>query len=626
MRQVLFIFLCLLSLAGNTQPKKTVKAKTAPAVINGSYKAGVKVSYVASGESFVFTIGSGKNITVTQSNTVVNFPGSCSPGQTITISQLSGPRTVNFTDGSNVVTILNANVVSFADAGAPPGNSLIRGILKGKAGSIITLQNNGGSDLTVTASEGTTRFTFPTPLPDGSAYNVTVKSAPAGQQYTVKTYAGEPNIVSAGSFVTVYGDLQYDLISRDSTNNVLGTFYESWDPSAIKSTEDDARYVVFISSAKGLCGASGQHRQIFWRDRLTGDTRMISRAPNGEEGNANSFAPVISVGSLYVAFESYATNLVGNDGNGVRDVFLWRRTQGGGEIERVSVGPGGVEGNSESFEPSISGMGGQVAFSSNATNLVSDGVEVSGVNVYLWEKYSKSITLISKDYKTGKGVGGSKPSIDMNGYKIAFYSFAWTLVPDDNNNLWDIFLYQRNTSLVGQPLKRITMAYDGGERNQGEESSSRVITPAISGFDGRYIAYATTASNVVANDNNKAQDVFIYDSQTNTTIRASVDDNGVEGNGDSPYGQGEAIAVSANGEVVAFTTKASNFGTPAGNIVMYNLNTKKMIPVTSVTGTYVSTPSVSRSGRYVVFGCGQPLDSRFSSSGLFAALVNTSTQ
>lgn len=502
------------------------------------------------------------------------------------------------------------------------GNIQIKGIVKGVTGSTIVLQLNGANDLSVKIVPGINRFTFSKALPDGSAYRVTVKTAPAGEIYTVKTYAGQPNIVSPESFVSVYGDRQTDLISRDSAKNT-GTFYESWEPGAIKSTEDDARYVVFNSQAKGLCGATGNYRQLFWRDRLTGETRMITRSPSGEEGNGNSFAPVISVGSMYVAFESYANNLVGNDGNGVRDVFLWRRTQEGGEIERVSVSAAGVEGNSQSFEPAVSGMGGQVAFSSNATNLLDDNTRVDGVNVYLWERHNKKVTLISKDPKTGWGVGGSKPSIDMNGYKIAFWSWAWTLVPDDKNNLWDIFLYERNSSLIGQPLRRITMAFDGGERNQGDESSSREVTPCISG-DGKFISYATTATNVVPDDNNKMQDAFVYDIDNNTTTRISVNNNGEEGNGNSPSGQGEKIELSYNGSKAVFTTTSSNFGVGAGNIMLYDLPAKKITPVTNVSGTYVSTPSISRNGRYVAFGCGQPLDSRFNSSGLFVIYTGIS--
>ncbi len=620
MRYTLFIVLLLFSVSGMAQPKKNTKSKTTSAA-TGGYKVGVKLSYAGPGESFSFTSNKGGSITITQSNTTVNFAGTYKTGDTIIISQSSGPRPVNFLNNSNFAIIQNGNFLALVESGAAPGQVVIKGILDGVPGTKITLQNNGADDITVTATQGSVRFAFPRPLTEGTPYSVTIKSAPEGQRYVVSNYSGEPGVASATSFIKIYGDKEIDLISRGNGDSVLGTFYESWDPCIDKAPEDKGRYVVFVSQARGLCGSTGQYRQIYWRDRQTGETRMISRAPDGQEGNGNSLAPVISVGSLYVAFESYATNLVEGDHNGVRDVFLWRKTQQGGEIERVSVSPDGVEGNSQSFEPSISGMGGHVAFSSNASNLLTDGTRVDGVNVYLWEKHNKNITLISKDPKTGIGVGGSRPSIDMNGYKIAFWSYAYTLVPDDNNNLWDIFLYERNSSLVGLPLKRITMAYDGGERNQGDESSSRVVTPTISGFDGRFITYATTATNVVPNDNNKAQDVFVYDSETNTTIRASVDNNGVEGDSDSPFGQGEAISISGRGDIVAFTTKASNFGTPSNNVVLYNLQTRKMIPVSSVTGTSVSTPSLSRDGRYVAFGCGIPLDKRFSSSGLFVAFV-----
>lgn len=619
MRCIIFMALVILPVAGIAQPGKSVKGKTTASP--GGYKVSVKLSYVAPGEGFSFTNNKGGNITVTQSNTPVNFPGTFRPGDSVTISQTAGPRTVNFLNNSQAGIILNSNMLASGDSGAPPGQVVIRGTLEGVPGAKIILQNNGTDDITVTATQVPVRFAFTKPLTEGTTYKVTVKSAPEGQRYVVSNYSGEPGVASANSFIRVYGDKEIDLISRGNGDSVLGTFYESWAPCIDKALGDKGRYVVFISQARGLCGSTGQYRQIYWRDRQTGETRMITRSPTGQEGNGNSFAPVISVGSMYVAFESYASNLVSNDGNGVRDVFLWRKTQDGGEVERVSVSAAGVEGNSESFEPSISGMGGHVAFSSNASNLLPDNTRVDGVNVYLWEKHSKQITLISKDPKTGIGVGGSRPSIDMNGYKIAFWSYAYTLVPNDNNNLWDIFLYERNSSLIGLPLKRITMAYDGGERNQGDESSSRVVTPTISGMDGRYITYATTATNVVPDDNNKAQDVFVYDAVTNTTTRVSVDNNGVEGNGDSPQGQGEAIPITANGDIVAFTTKASNFGTPAGNVVLYNLRTKKMIPVSSVTGTYVSTPSLSRDGRYVTFGCGTPLDKRFASSGLFVAFT-----
>ncbi|NOT52461.1 MAG: hypothetical protein HOP10_14420 [Chitinophagaceae bacterium] len=503
----------------------------------------------------------------------------------------------------------------------PDPPATIRIVLRAPAGTTVTIQNNGAQQLTITTdSNGLKTSSFPA-IADGSTYNITIKSAPKGMKFKMERATGT---ISSFADVRISGDYEYNLISRGTTPSEMGTFFESWDPIIEKEPSDDnSRYIVFVSAAQGLCGATGKFRQIFRKDRLTGKIIMLSRSANGEEGNGNSLNPVISVFKQYVVFESYASNLVGNDENSVRDIFLWSETIEGSNIERVSEGMGVVEANAQSFDASPSGNCGYIAYASSATNLLNDGTEVSGVNIYLWSRHDKQTKLISKDPKTGKGVGGEKPSIDMNGYKIAFWSNAYTLDPDDKNNLWDIFLYEENTNRMSLPLRRITMAHDGSERNQGEESSSRVITPAMSG-DGKLIAYATTASNVVPDDNNKMQDVFVYDIDANTTTRASVNDNGEEGNGDSPYGQGERIAITFNGRKVAFTTKASNFGTPAGNVVLYDLDTKKMTPVTTNNGGYVSTPDLSRKGRYVVFGCSFPLDERFNSSGLFTKFINES--
>ena len=125
---------------------------------------------------------------------------------------------------------------------------------------------------------------------------------------------------------------------------------------------EEGRYVAFVSSAIGLGGSLGKKRQIIWRDRNSGETRLVSIGMNGAEGNGDSFAPSMSADGQSVAFESYATNLVPIDKNNVRDIFVWNaRTN---TVTAVSTGPGEIETNAESFDPSISGDGTLVAFSS----------------------------------------------------------------------------------------------------------------------------------------------------------------------------------------------------------------------------------------------------------------------
>jgi Tol biopolymer transport system component len=213
------------------------------------------------------------------------------------------------------------------------------------------------------------------------------------------------------------------------------------------------------------------------------------------------------------------------------------------------------------------------------------------------------------DPKTKKGVGGSNPSISDDGSKVAFYSFASTLVPNDKNDLWDIFLYDSQNPR----LKRLSVTASGGEREQGSESASRVIAPSISG-NGNYVAFATTAGNMVGEDTNKQQDVFVVNTVSGAVKRVSVGAQGEQGNGDSPAGQGEKIAISFDGSWVAFTTNAANLGS---GIILKNVESGE-IRVISSDKPGVSRPAISRNGGYVVFGTGTRLDGRYSSSGIFA--------
>jgi Tol biopolymer transport system component len=133
----------------------------------------------------------------------------------------------------------------------------------------------------------------------------------------------------------------------------------------------DGRFVAFQSAASNLVpGDTNGAQDIFVRDRQTGTTRRVSVGPGGVQTNAeaSSGVPAISADGRFVAFESDATNLVPGDTNGAIDVFV--RDRQTGTTRRISVGPGGVQGNSDSGGPAISADGRFVAFVSNASNLV----------------------------------------------------------------------------------------------------------------------------------------------------------------------------------------------------------------------------------------------------------------
>ena len=130
---------------------------------------------------------------------------------------------------------------------------------------------------------------------------------------------------------------------------------------------------------------------------------------------------------------------------------------------------------------------------------------------------------------------------------------------------------------------------------------------------------------MVPGDANNFQDIFIYDITTNTPIMVSNTNDGKQGNGYSPIGQGEKIAISYNGCQVAFSTNAINLGVPVANIVMHNILTMKNHAVSTLAGSSVGRPVMSPAQGYVIFGIGGKLNSRFPSFGIFANYTGTGT-
>jgi hypothetical protein len=500
--------------------------------------------------------------------------------------------------------------------------STLVGTLRGPVGAQVVLQNNAATNTTVTVASAATSqysetpFSFPLAYANGAAYSVSLASSPSSQ--TCSVYKGASGVLPVGATsVRVGCEYTYDMLSRSSDNSVLS--YNTFNKEAViggNAVTGEGRYVAFISAAPNLASANtGAFNQVFWRDRQTGQTVLVSANVSGTEGNDNSFAPAISADGQKVAFESYATNLAGTDANGaVRDVYIWSAQAPTSGVQLVSQSAAGVQGNAASFEPSLSGDGNVVAFTTFANNLAGVVAGTIHENVVRRDLSNNINTLVSSASGTNNegNFGSAKPSLSEDGTRLAFWSYASNLVAGDVNNLWDIFVYDSATGLT-----RVSLTNTGGERNQGTESMSRIVSPSISG-NGRYVAYSTTASNVVLGDTNGLQDVFVMDTQTGAVVRSSVDSTGTQANGDSPIGQGERVALSYDGSWAAFSTLANNLGVLPNNAVMHNTISGTTQALTNQNGSTVSSITMSRNAAYVVVGTGSTLDSRFASSGLFA--------
>jgi hypothetical protein len=140
------------------------------------------------------------------------------------------------------------------------------------------------------------------------------------------------------------------------------------DASVAPAISAHGRFVTFFSSASNLVPGDTSIYDVFVRDRKLQVTQRISVGPGGHQANDDSLEPEISAHGRFVAFESVASNLVAGDTNNAEDVFV--RDRVAQLTRRVSVGPGGQQANDGSSRPAISAHGRFVAFRSYATNLV----------------------------------------------------------------------------------------------------------------------------------------------------------------------------------------------------------------------------------------------------------------
>src|SRR5437867_4406185 len=217
-------------------------------------------------------------------------------------------------------------------------------------------------------------------------------------------------------------------------------------------------------------------------------TVRVSVASDGTEGNDVSLGSALSADGRFVAFDSAATDLVAGDTNGVSDVFVHDRQTG--TTERVSVASDGAQGN---------GSSGLVTFA-------------------------------------------FPPALSADGRFVAFVSFATNLVAGDTNGATDVFVHDRQAGTT----ERVSVA-SGGSQSNGSNVGSALSA------DGRFVAFQSAATNLVADDTNGATDVFVHDRQTGTTERMSVASDGSQGNG---FNAGPAL--SADGRFVAFHSTATN--------------------------------------------------------------------
>lgn len=382
-----------------------------------------------------------------------------------------------------------------------------------------------------------------------------------------------------------------------------GGFAPGWGTNGDSSDEerrlvsDNGRYVVMAASGPVVPGQKQINWQIVRRDRALGTTTLISKSTTGAMGNGQSYEPSVSADGQVIAFGSSSSNLVPGDTNDDTDIFV--HDVRAGTTKRVSVTSAGAQVNETGSKnmvgpPSISANGRYVGFAATVAGLVPG--DSTNSNGYLHDRQTGSIDVVSRDHAgavaaayvgtsvsvsadgnrvaflgasnlvpgtSGIGMkvyvrdraagtttslggdffGSADHTISANGRYVAFRSEVSDLVPNDTNAKLDVFIHDLDAP---GGVTRTRIMGLGGQQPDGDS-----IQPSLS-KDGRYVAFKSTATNLVSGDTNGKADVFRHDRTTGTTIRTSLAANGKQHTSD-----GDAPSISGDGQHITFEAYGS---------------------------------------------------------------------
>ncbi len=380
--------------------------------------------------------------------------------------------------------------------------------------------------------------------------------------------------------------------------SISDTEAEGNDRSQDPAISSDGRFVAFTSYATNLVSSdSNNEADVFIRDTLSGTTEIVSVADDESASNGYSGGPSISSDGRYVAFYSEATNLVTGDTNLRRDIFV--RDRQAGTTTRVSVRTDGGQASNTSTYPSISADGRYVAFASSASDLVTG--DVNGYrDVFVHDRQTGTTLLISRG--PGGVIGNNEsnwPTISGDGQWVVYQSTATNLVSGDTNAKSDVFI----RSLVTLATDRVSLS-DSEAQVLGDSLAASVSS------DGRFVAFSSEATSLVAADNNGHSDVFIRDRTLGVTERVNVSSDEQQVSVSSWTEDYLRPTVSADGRYVAFRSDAPN-------LVAADVNGMSDVFVRDRQAGTTSMVSVSTGGRQGNDNCwGQSL---ISANGRFVA-------
>ena len=335
----------------------------------------------------------------------------------------------------------------------------------------------------------------------------------------------DKSVSADGRYVVYWWNGQYLLRDRlaGSTEVLAPAPAEAGASWFSPSMSADARFIAFVSAAANLVPLDTNGlTDAFVRDRATGFIERISVSSEGVQANGWSHGISISGDGRFVLFQSNASNLVPGDPSGNEEIFLRDRLLR--TTRRYSVSDSM---DSYSFRPMISDDASFLAFSST---------EPWTINGVLINRSTEQLWFVAR----AGGTTDSEFWLSSDAGYMTWWSRHWV----GGTEIRDVYLDDRHYSTEMAEL--ISVATDGGQANDDSVLSS------VSA-DGRFVAFQSLASNLVQGDTNGMADVFVRDRQLQRTWRVSVNSSGAQSNGHSG-----APVISADGRFVAFQSSASN--------------------------------------------------------------------
>jgi hypothetical protein len=383
-------------------------------------------------------------------------------------------------------------------------------------------------------------------ISDDGAY-IAYEAVPIGS----KGYASS----LTGGVILRYGVLTglTDLINTNALGILSGSELNT---HTIDMTPDGAS-VAFIGNVGSVYGTTSIE---VWNAQSK-TTIATSVGTNGSvPSGLKCYSPALDASGRYVAFFATGPGLANNSPTTANALYRYDTQEGTTQwIDANTYSPSTP--NNITTYPRLTPDGNSVTFESLGEGLVANDYN-HVYNVFACNVAAGTAELISVHAPSLSSPISDGPStvtancISTNGRYVAYYSEADNLVPNDTNGFGDVFV--RDTLAGSNYLVSVSNSGTGSGNNLSYQ-------PAISGT-GRYVAFTSYSSNLVANDTNNVSDIFLRDLQSNTTTLVSTSASGGAGNGPS-----SSPVLSADGRYVLFRSYAGNLISPGASNTLANL-------------------------------------------------------